>query len=168
MSTWIITFITTYSYAGVFLLMVAENIFPPIPSEVVLPFIGHAVAEGEMNFGLALLAATLGSILGTCVWFLIGWLVPVERLARFLRLYGGYIAITERDFLKATSLFSKFKVPVVFFGRMVPGVRSVISIPAGSVHMNPRTFILYSLAGSAIWNATLMINAGLLYILILP
>lgn len=156
MSTWITAFITTYGYGGVFLLMVAENIFPPIPSEVVLPFIGQAVAAGEMNFGLALFAATAGSLIGTTAWFMIGRLVSVERLTLFLRSYGGYIAITERDFKKATTLFTKFKVPAVFFGRMIPGVRSVISIPAGSVRMSPRVFLWYSLLGSAIWNATLM------------
>ena len=159
MADWIITFITNYSYGGVFFLMVAENVFPPIPSEVVLPFIGRAVADGEMNFLLALLAATVGSLIGTSIWFLVGMFVPAIKLEKFLQNYGGYIAISARDFHKATEFFTKYQIPAVFFGRMIPGVRSVISIPAGSVQMKLKTFIVYSAIGSVIWN-TALISVG--------
>lgn len=152
----VINFISQNGYFGVFILMVAENIFPPIPSEVVLPFVGHSVAKGELNFMLALLVASIGSFLGTLFWFALGWFAPAAKLEKFFRKYGGYVAISGKDFHKATNFFVKYEIPAVFFGRMIPGVRSVISIPAGSVRMNFKKFVAYSLAGLFIWNTTLM------------
>ena len=155
----VINFITQHGYLGVFILMFAENVFPPIPSEVVLPFIGHSVAKGELSFFLALVTASFGSFLGTLFWFMIGWFAPAARLEKFFRKYGGYVAISGKDFHKATQFFVKYEIPAVFFGRMIPGVRSIISIPAGSVRMNVRKFVLYSMLGLFIWN-TLLITIG--------
>ncbi len=152
----VINFISQNGYWGVFILMVAENIFPPIPSEVVLPFVGHSVAKGELNFVLALITASIGSFLGTLFWFALGWFAPAAKLEKFFRKYGGYVAISGKDFHKATDYFVKYEIPAVFFGRMIPGVRSVISIPAGSVRMNLKKFVAYSLAGLVIWNTALM------------
>ncbi len=152
----VINFISLHGYLGVFILMVAENIFPPIPSEVVLPFVGHSVAKGELNFILALLVASVGSFLGTLFWFALGWFAPAAKLEKFFRKYGGYVAISGKDFHKATSFFVKYEIPAVFFGRMIPGVRSMISIPAGSVRMNFKKFVVYSFAGLFIWNTALM------------
>ncbi|MES2749487.1 MAG: DedA family protein [Patescibacteria group bacterium] len=152
----VINFISQNGYWGVFILMVAENIFPPIPSEVVLPFVGHSVAKGELNFVLALITASVGSFLGTLFWFALGWFAPAAKLEKFFRKYGGYVAISGKDFHKATDYFVKYEIPAVFFGRMIPGVRSVISIPAGSVRMNFKKFVAYSLAGLIIWNTALM------------
>lgn len=156
MVSWAIEFITSHSYFAVFALMVLENIIPFIPSEIVLPLIGHIVAENEMNFVLALLAATAGSMLGTSVWFAIGWHMSADQLEKFLKKYGGYIAITSKDFHKARNFFTRYEIPAVFFGRMIPAIRGVVSIPAGSVHMPVRKFLLYSFLGSLIWNAALM------------
>jgi membrane protein DedA with SNARE-associated domain len=152
----VINFISAHGYFGVFVLMIAENIFPPIPSEVVLPFVGHSVAKGELSFFLALLVASLGSFLGTLFWFALGWFAPAAKLEKFFRKYGGYVAISGKDFHKATDYFVKYEIPAVFFGRMIPGVRSVISIPAGSVRMNFKKFVVYSLAGLFIWNTALI------------
>lgn len=152
----VINFITQHGYLGVFILMFAENVFPPIPSEVVLPFIGHSVAKGELSFFLALLTASAGSFLGTLFWFTIGWFAPATKLEKFFRKYGGYVAISGKDFHKATSFFVKYEIPAVFFGRMIPGVRSVISIPAGSVRMNFKKYFFYSMCGLFIWNTALM------------
>lgn len=156
MTDWIISYIATYGYFGVAALMFAENVFPPIPSEVILPFVGQSVAQGELNFVLALAAATIGSLFGTLLWFLLGWYLPAIKLENFLRKYGGYVAISHHDFLKATAFFEKYKISAVFFGRMLPGIRTVISLPAGSVHMSVKYFILYSALGSLLWNTGLM------------
>ncbi len=153
----ILAFITAYGYGAVFALMVLENIFPPIPSEVILPFIGYSAAAGELNFILALLVATAGSLCGTFVWFAVGWLVPMPELERFFRRYGGYIAIEHKDFMAAVRFFTRFEVPVVFFGRLLPGVRSVISIPAGCVHMPVKLFLMLSLCGTLLWNTMLLL-----------
>ncbi len=163
MSDWILAFITEQDYLGVFFLMVIENVFPPIPSEVILPFIGHLAATGELSLLPALLVATLGSMFGTSMWFLLGWLVPVDILERFFARYGGWVAIDVRDFKNATNFFTKYELPAVFFGRMIPAVRSVISIPAGCVRMKPMTFLLLSTLGAGIWN-TLLIGFGFLFL----
>jgi membrane protein DedA with SNARE-associated domain len=159
----ILTFITEQGYLGVFILMVLENIFPPIPSEVILPFIGHLAATGELALIPAIVVATLGALLGTSLWFLLGWFVPVAVLERFFSRYGGYVAISGKDFHSATNFFTKYELPAVFFGRMIPAVRSVISIPAGCVRMRPSTFLLLSLAGASIWNVLLI---GLGYVVL--
>ena len=152
----IVHFMSQQGYLAVFLLMVAENLFPPIPSEVILPYVGHLAATGEMNVFLAFLTAVLGSLIGTSIWFMVGWLVPVDALKRFFARYGGYIAITVKDFEAGARFFERHERAAVFFGRMIPAVRSVISIPAGSVRMPPKSFLLISLAGIFLWNAALI------------
>lgn len=156
MSDAILSFLTEQEYLAIFILMFVENIFPPIPSEVILPFIGYLTSTGALSFPIALLAASLGSILGTSFWFFVGWVFPVSTLERFFRKYGGYIAITLSDFKKATDFFNKYKKPAVFLGRMIPAVRSVISIPAGCVRMDIKTFFILSICGTMIWNLTLI------------
>jgi membrane protein DedA with SNARE-associated domain len=153
----IFSFITEYGYLAVFFLMVLENVFPPIPSEVILPFIGYAAAEGQLNLVLAVFVATLGSLLGTSLWFLIGWLVPATALENFFRKYGGFVAIELKDFQLAVRTFTRFERTAVFVGRFIPGVRSVISIPAGSVRMPVQLFLVLSLCGTFLWNMMLVL-----------
>lgn len=156
MTEHIVSFMAEHGYLAVFVLMVVENVFPPIPSEVILPYVGHLSATGEMNLFLALLVAALGSLIGTSFWFMFGWLLPTERLKLFFSKFGGYIAITVKDFETAAQFFARHERMAVFFGRMVPAVRSVISIPAGSVRMPPNTFLLISFVGILIWNIILV------------
>lgn len=153
----IFSFITEYGYVAVFFLMVLENVFPPIPSEVILPFIGYAAAEGQINLVLALGVATLGSLFGTSLWFLVGWLVPATALENFFRKYGGFVAIELKDFQLAVATFTRFERTAVFVGRLIPGVRSVISIPAGSVRMPVKLFLTLSLCGTLLWNTMLIL-----------
>ncbi len=159
----ILAFITEQGYLGVFILMVVENLFPPIPSEVILPFIGHLAATGELSFVPALIVATLGAVFGTSLWFMLGWIVPVPVLERFFARFGGYVAISLKDFKGATNFFTKYELPAVFFGRMIPAVRSVISIPAGCVRMSPWKFLVFSSAGALIWNS-LLIGFGFVFL----
>lgn len=159
----ILAFISEQGYFGVFILMVVENLFPPIPSEVILPFIGHLAATGELSLIPALFVATLGAVAGTSLWFLLGWIVPVAVLERFFARFGGYVAISLKDFQGATQFFTKYELPAVFFGRMIPAVRSIISVPAGCVRMSPVTFLLLSSAGALIWNS-LLIGFGYVFL----
>jgi len=159
----ILSFITANGYLGVFVLMVAENLFPPIPSEVILSFIGHLAATGELSLIPALAVATLGALFGTTLWFLVGWMVSVPVLEQFFKRFGGYVAIDVKDFRKATKWFTKYELPAVFFGRMVPAVRSIISIPAGCVRMRPSVFLLLSFLGALIWN-TVLIGLGFVFL----
>lgn len=156
MTEHIVNLMAEHGYLAVFLLMVIENIFPPIPSEVVLPYVGHLSATGEMNLLLALFVAAIGSLVGTSFWFMFGWLLPTERLKIFFSRFGGYIAITVKDFEIASRFFARHEGMAVFFGRMIPAVRSVISIPAGSVRMSPSTFLFISFLGIGIWNIILV------------
>lgn len=157
MTVFILSFITQVGYPAVLALMFLENIFPPIPSEIILPFVGYAVAQGNLNFTLALLVATAGSLLGTTAWYFVGRLVPISRLESFFLRYGGYIAIELRDFQMVMRFFQKYKMPVVLFGRLLPGIRSGISIPAGCVQMPIHSFLALSALGTLLWNTALML-----------
>lgn len=156
MLDWATEFITTHGYLGIFCLMVLENVLPAIPSEIVLPLVGHIVVVSHLNFLVALLVATFGSMVGTVMWYVIGWYLSADQLEKFLKKYGVYFAITAKDFHKARRFFEKYEIPAVFFGRMIPGIRTIISLPAGSVHMPFHIFFAYSIAGSLVWNAGLM------------
>ena len=136
-------------------LILAENLFPPIPSEIILPVAGYFVGEGTMNFILAVIAATIGSVVGALILYTIaryGGRAVVLKLGKFAR-------IREDDLDKADEWFDKRGAWFVFFGRLVPGVRSIISIPAGLSEMPVWRFTLLTAAGSALWNSAL-IGAG--------
>ena len=152
----ILAYITSQTYWGIFVLMVLENVFPPIPSEVILPFVGHLSATGVLSLPLALFVATLGALVGTFFWFMIGWFIPVPTLEKFFHRFGGYVAISHKDFKAATAFFTRYEALAVFFGRLIPAVRSVISIPAGCVHMKVTTFIALSTLGATVWNTLLI------------
>lgn len=136
-------------------LILAENLFPPIPSEIILPVAGYFVGEGTMNFILAVIAATIGSVVGALILYTIarfGGRTVVLKLGKFAR-------VRENDLDKADEWFDKRGPWFVFFGRLVPGVRSIISIPAGLSEMPVLQFTLLTAAGSALWNCAL-IGAG--------
>ncbi len=159
MGEFIVSMIASGGYLGIVALMILENVFPPLPSELILPFIGLLVAQGTFSLPLAIFSATVGSVVGTSLWFLLGWFVSVPRITSFLERYGTYIAISVDDFTKATNLFKRFQIPAVLFGRMMPTVRSVISVPAGCIRMSIPAFLFFTCLGSLIWN-TALIFAG--------
>jgi membrane protein DedA with SNARE-associated domain len=137
------------------LIVLVENLFPPIPSEAILPLAGFFVFTGEMTFFGAMIAATTGSVVGALMLYAIGRYGGrplIERHRRYLRL-------TESQLDRADAWFDRHGPKLVFFGRMVPGVRSIISVPAGMAEMRLVPFTLLTLAGSALWNA-LLIGGG--------
>jgi membrane protein DedA with SNARE-associated domain len=136
-------------------LILAENLFPPIPSEVILPVAGYFVGEGTMHFILAVIAATIGSVVGALILYTLaryGGRAVVLRLGRFAR-------VREDDLDKADEWFDRRGPWIVLFGRLVPGVRSLVSIPAGLSEMPVWHFALLTTVGSATWNSAL-IGAG--------
>ncbi len=153
---------SSHGYVAIFLLMILEHIFPPIPSEVILPYVGHSAAMGEINVWLGIIISSVGSLVGTSFWFLFGWVLSVDRLHNFFQRFGGYIAITDKDFTKASKFFERHENATVFWARMIPTVRSVISIPAGSVRMSPWRFLVISGAGTLIFNTGLIMAGYLL------
>ena len=142
-------------YAGLALLMLAETVFPPIPSEAVLPFAGYLVEQGELNFALVLVTSTAGSVFGAVVLYEAarqGGRPFAERFLRFGRVDPARLVQAEVWFARRGPL-------VVLFGRCVPGVRSLVSLPAGVLHMPRWEYLLFTLIGSAVWN-TVLIGAG--------
>lgn len=147
--------ITALGYPGIALVMFAENLFPPIPSELVMPFAGFIVGKGEMNLVAVLLAGTIGAVLGALALYYIGMWADETIIRRFIRRYGKFFFISEADIDKTLGFFAKYGEIVVFTGRLIPLVRSLISIPAGMNRMPMGRFLLWTTFGSLIWNGLL-------------
>ena len=138
---------------GVGVLTLVESVFPPIPSEVSLPLAGFLSHRGEMRVGLVVLSATVGSYLGALVLYWLGRKLGEERS---IRLLSKLPLVDRSDFEKATGWFARHGRSAVFFGRLIPGVRSLISLPAGARGMPIGSFSLFTIAGSLLWNAALI------------
>jgi len=152
---WIADLIDAFGALGVALLMALENLFPPIPSELILPFAGFLVGRGELGFLPVLVASTAGSLFGALVLYALGRWGGRNLILR----YGRFLRVKEADLDRAEGWFDRYDEWVVLFGRMVPGIRSVVSIPAGMLGMPFVRFVLLTTAGSAAWNA-LLLGAG--------
>ena len=155
MTGWIEYLIEAFGALGVALLMILENLFPPIPSEFILPFAGFLVGRGELGFLPALVASTAGSLSGALILYALGRWGGRSLILR----YGRFLRVKEADLDRAEGWFDKYDQWVILFGRMVPGVRSVVSIPAGLLRTSFLQFVLLTTAGSAAWNA-LLLGAG--------
>lgn len=158
-SEWVLAIMAKFGYLGIIFAMFAENVFPPIPSEVIMPAAGFAVARGDLNLLLVIVAGTLGSVLGALPLYYFGSLFNKQRLIDFTEKYGKYVFVKPDDVISADDWFNKHGKKAVFFGRMVPGIRSLISIPAGMNKMPLLPFIILTIAGAAIWT-TLLTLAG--------
>lgn len=156
---WITDFMEQFGYIGIFLMIALENIFPPIPSEVILPFGGFMTTYTTLTIPGVIAAATAGSVVGAIVLYGIGRLLSVERLERIVDRWGGWLRVKPEDIAKANRTFQRYGVWAVFLGRMIPLVRSLISIPAGMSKMNIWLFVWLSVLGTLIWN-TLLISIG--------
>ncbi|GAD13722.1 alkaline phosphatase [Geobacillus kaustophilus GBlys] len=159
MQAWITDFMEQFGYIGIFFMIALENIFPPIPSEVILPFGGFMTTYTTLTVPGVIAAATAGSVVGALVLYGIGRLLSVERLERIVDRWGGWLRVKPEDIDKANRTFQRYGVWAVFFGRMVPLVRSLISIPAGMAKMNIGLFVWLSVLGTLIWN-TILISIG--------
>lgn len=155
MHSWVEDTIQSMGYLGVTFLMFLENVFPPIPSELVMPLSGYAVAQGELTLGGVIVGGTAGSVLGAVPLYFVGKWLSEARLRRFAARHGHWLMLSEKDFDKAMDTFGRHGRKMVFFGRLIPGVRSLISIPAGLCKMRLAPFLLWTAAGAAIWTALL-------------
>ena len=149
---WITDVIDSVGEVGVGLLIALENIFPPLPSELILPFAGFAAERGELNFVLAWVAATIGALAGALVLYGMGAVIGFDRL-HDLAGKRWFIFLGQRDLLRGSALFERYEAPIVLGGRCVPLVRSVVSIPAGIARMPLGRFCLYTVVGAGLWNA---------------
>lgn len=158
MNELILRLIEQGGYWGIFFLMVVENVFPPIPSEVIMGLGGIAVARGTMEFWPLLLVGTVGSTLGNYVWFLVGDKWGYARLQPFVARWGRWLTLEWEDVERASAFFRKHGQWVVFFLRFSPLLRTMISLPAGLAHMRHWKFLAFTFAGAAIWNTGLILG----------
>jgi membrane protein DedA with SNARE-associated domain len=148
-----------WGYLGIFLLMVLENIIPPVPSEVIMSLGGIAAGQGRMDFTLLVLVGTLGCIFGNLFWYEIGARFGYQRLKPAIDRWGRWLTMDWEDVEKLRAFFDRWGGATVFVFRFMPIGRTVISIPAGLLHMPRGRFILYTAAGSAVWN-TVLVGVG--------
>lgn len=156
MFNWILHIIESGGYGGIFFLMVLENIFPPIPSEVILPLAGFAAARGDLHIVSVILVATCGAVAGCLPWYVLGRIFSTSRLKRLSARYGRLLTLSPDDIDGANRWFTRHGQKTVLFGRLIPTVRTLISIPAGIARMPLGSFLLYSFVGSAIWTTALV------------
>lgn len=156
METWVTDIMEQFGYFGIFLMMALENLFPPIPSEIVLPFGGFLTTSTNLTVVGVVFTATLGSVIGAMILYCIGLLIDVARLEKIVERYGKILRIKKEDIHKADAWFDKYGYWTVFFCRMVPLIRSLISIPAGMSNMNFSIFLLLTTIGTLIWNVILI------------
>lgn len=156
MNQFILNLIEQGGYWGIFALMVIENVFPPIPSELIMGLGGVAVARGTMSFWPLLLVGTAGSTLGNYVWFLAADRLGYHRLQPLVDRWGRWLTMEWEDVERATGFFRRHGQWIVFALRFSPFLRTLISIPAGLTHMSHWRFLAFTFAGAAVWNAALI------------
>ncbi|MDW5563948.1 MAG: DedA family protein [Methanomassiliicoccus sp.] len=152
---WMLTLISTSDYLGIFLAMFIEGIFTPIPSELIMPFAGYLASTGELSFVLVIVVGSLGATAGSIIAYMLG-----RQLGRpFLDRYGRYLGFGKDSLTKADAWFVKWGNYGILIGHALPGIRSIISFPAGIARMDIRRFALFTFIGASIWN-TVLVTAG--------
>ena len=155
MSDWVVRLIEQSGYLGVAFLMFLETLFPPIPSEVIMPVAGVAAAQGKLSFTLSVASGTAGAMLGNIVWYLGARALGHDRMKPIIQRYGKWLTLDWDDVEKAHRWFDRHGIALVFLGRLIPTIRSIVSIPAGLLDMRFRNFVIASTIGTALWTAIL-------------
>jgi membrane protein DedA with SNARE-associated domain len=159
MSDWIVRLIEQSGYLGVGFLMFLETVFPPIPSEVIMSVAGVASGQGKLNFWLVVASGTAGAMLGNILWYLGARALGIQRLEPIIHRWGRWITMSWAEVQRAQRWFDEHGTFFVFLGRLLPTVRSLVSIPAGLLKMSFRRFLLASTLGTGAWTA-LLASAG--------
>lgn len=155
MNEWVIAIITQLGYGGIAALMFLENLFPPIPSELIMPMAGFAIAEGKMQVLPVIVAGTLGTLLGAVPWYYAGWVLGAERLCTWADRYGRWLTISRQEINHSLDWFDHYGRRAVLLCRLVPGIRTLISLPAGVYRMPWGWFLVYSALGIVVWTSFL-------------
>ena len=142
-------------YAAILFAMFLENVIPPIPSELIMPLGGFYVHQGQLDFLPVVLAGLIGTVMGALPWYGIGRIVNEERLEQWLEKNGRWIGINPKELARSRKWFNRYGVSLVFWGRLVPGIRTLISVPAGVELMPITPFLIWTTAGSLIWTLLL-------------
>ncbi len=162
MFDWIVQTIEASGYWGIALLMFLENIFPPIPSELIMPVAGFAAARGDLNVVMVILAGTAGSMLSALPWYYAGYLMGQARLRFLAGRFGRWLTVSPEDVDKAADWFQRFGGWAVLFGRLIPTIRTLISAPAGVTRMSMGRFLVLSTIGTVVWNTILTLSGYVL------
>ena len=162
MNDWVTNAVESMGYWGVVLLMFLENVFPPIPSELIMPLAGFEAARGDLTLWGVILAGTAGSVLGALPLYYLGRAVGEERLKRWACRHGHWLAVSAEDLDRVKQWFDHRGKAAVLLCRLVPGIRSLVSIPAGVHRMALVPFLLYTALGTAIWSGALAYVGSLL------
>jgi len=162
MEDWIIRLVDTGGYAGVALLMLLETVFPPVPSEVIMTVAGVAAARGTLNFGGVVAAGTAGAMVGNWLWFILAIKLGRDRMQWLIDRYSRWLTLDWAEVERGHRLFDRHGSIIVLIARMIPTLRSLISVPAGLFGMSQRRFLVFSTLGTAGWSAAL---AGVGYVL---
>ena len=157
MGDWVIRLIDETGYVGIGLLMFLETLFPPIPSEVIMPVAGVRAANGPLTLTGVIASGTAGAMFGNLFWYLLARVIGLRRFQPFVARYGRWLTMDWGDIEKAERLFGRFGGWIVFFGRLLPTIRSIVSIPAGLLNMRLRSFLIWSTVGTASWSSALAI-----------
>ena len=150
------------AYLVICFAMFLENLIPPIPSEIIMPLGGFFVYQGDLNFYILIFFGLLGTVLGALPWYYLGRFLNEKKLAKVVESKGKFLGITSKDFNKSKLWFDKYGVSLVFWGRLIPGIRTLISVPAGIELMPLRKFLVWTTLGSLIW-VVLLSLAGYLF-----
>lgn len=155
LSGFIIQLIQSSGYAGVFVLMTLESALIPIPSEVTMPFAGFLANKGVLSLPIVIIVGAIGNVAGSLIGYYIGYFLEESVLLRWIKKYGKFLLVTEDDYTKSKKWFTKYGQGVVFFSRLLPAVRTFISLPAGAFAMDVKKFTLFTFIGSLMWSALL-------------
>jgi membrane protein DedA with SNARE-associated domain len=159
---WITEVVRSLGYVGIALLALLENACPPIPSELIMPLAGYMAATGSMSLAGAIAAGSLGSILGCIGWYIVGRRIGEARLRRWIDKHGHWLTLSQADIDEAHAKLERHGAAVVFFGRLIPGIRTWVSVPAGLTGMPPVKFVLFTMAGTVLWTSGLTVAGYLL------
>jgi membrane protein DedA with SNARE-associated domain len=162
LATFVTDLVESLGYPGVALLVAVENVFPPIPSEVVLPLAGFVAGRGDASLIGMIIAATIGSVVGAWALYGIAAAIGEARLHAFVVRYGRWFGLKEADLVRAEEWFDRRATTAVLLGRCIPLIRSIVSIPAGFRRMEPVRFTVLTALGSAVWNTALMVAGAIL------
>lgn len=155
LTEWIISIMEQLGYFGIALLMFLDNVFPPIPSEIIMPSAGYSASQGQLLLMGVIVAGCIGSLMAAAILYWVGYKFNHDSIFRFVDRYGKYLFIKSSDVKKSLDWFECYGHRIVFFGRMIPAVRSLISIPAGMSRMPFWKFMFYSSLGTIIWTTFL-------------
>lgn len=155
MFDWALSVVTKLGYVGVAFLTLLENVFPPIPSELVIPLGGYIAADGELTLWGVITAGTVGSVAGAVLWYELGRRVGERRVFEWVSRHGKWITLSRHDIERANGWFDRHGKTAVLIGRLVPGVRTFVSLPAGFTRMPRASFLVYTTIGTVAWTAAL-------------